>query len=186
VCHARADPNYTARVDPRLSRIFVEQQSLGFSGLSGSELSGTVRLSDALLNTAIAIALPPDGIVRTVIVRSYENNRLDAKVTLARPSFLPPLTVQLAVDRQPDLPGNPLLALRLIGGAGSLLKLTSSFVRRAAALPPGISIEGDRVLVDIRAVLQARGQAAFLEFAKQVSVTTEDGGLAVFVQARVP
>ena len=186
MCHASGDPNYTARVDPRVERIFIEQQSLGFKGLSGSDLSGTIRLSDALLNTGIAVALPPDGIVRSVIVRSHENNRLDAKVTLARPSFLPPLTVQLAIDRQPELPDSPLLVLRLAGGAGSLLRLTNSFVRRAAALPPGLSIDGDRILVDIRAVLQDRGQGPLLEFAQQISVTTENGGLAVFVHARVP
>jgi hypothetical protein len=173
-------------VDPRFERIFTEQQSLGFQGLSGSAFSGTIRIADALLNACIAAALPADGIVRTMTAASREGNRVDAKVTLARPSFLPPMTVQLAIERQPALPADPVLVLRVAGGAGSLLKLTSSFVRRAAALPPGIAIDGDRVLVDIRGLLQGRGQAQLLDFAQQIVVTTEEGRLAVEVQARVP
>jgi hypothetical protein len=173
-------------VDPRFERIFTEQQSLGFQGLSGSAFSGTIRIADALLNACIAAALPADGIVRTMTAASREDNRVDAKVTLARPSFLPPMTVQLAIERQPALPADPVLVLRVAGGAGSLLKLTSSFVRRAAALPPGIAIDGDRVLVDIRGLLQGRGQAQLLDFAQQIVVTTEEGRLAVEVQARVP
>ena len=173
-------------MDPRFERIFTEQQSLGFQGLSGSAFSGTIRIADALLNACIAAALPADGIVRTMTAASREGNRVDAKVTLARPSFLPPMTVQLAIERQPALPADPVLVLRVAGGAGSLLKLTSSFVRRAAALPPGIAIDGDRVLVDIRGLLQGRGQAQLLDFAQQIVVTTEEGRLAVEVQARVP
>jgi hypothetical protein len=172
-------------VDPRFERIFTEQQSLGFEGLSGSIFSGTIRISDALLNTCIAAALPPDGIVRAVAVQSRENNRLEAKVTLARPSFLPPFTVEFVIDRQPVLPVDPVLVLRVAGGAGSLLKLASSFVRRAAALPPGVAIDGDCVLIDVRAVLHERGQADLLNFAQTISVTTEKTGLVVVVQACV-
>lgn len=187
ICPVYAGDNshYTARVDPRFARIFTEQQSLGFQALSGSVFSGTVRIADALLNTCIAAALPADGIVRTLTVMSRADNRIDAKVTLARPSFLPALTVELAIDRQPTLPGDPVLVLRVAGGAGSLLKLASSFVRRAAPLPPGIAIDGDQVLVDIRAMLQDRGQAHLLDFAQEILVTTEQARVAVAVQARV-
>ena len=183
--YARDNSHYTARVDPRFARIFTEQQSLGFQGLSGSVFSGTIRIVDALLNACIAAALPADGIVRTVTVTSREDNRIDARVTLARPAFLPALTVALAIDRQPILPGDPVLALRVAGGAGSLLKLASSFVRRSAALPPGIAIDGDLVLVDIRAILQDRGQAHLLDFAQEIVMRTEQGRVAVAVQARV-
>ena len=185
MCHACGDPHYTARVDPRFERILTQQQSLGFPGLAGSTVNGTIRIADALLNTCIAASLPADGIVRTVTMRSHDGNRLDAKVTLSRPSFLPPLTVEFAIDRQPVLPADPVLALRVAGGAGSLLRLTSSFVRRSATLPPGVAIDGDSVLVDIRAALQHRGQAALLDFAQEIIVATEEGRLVVVVQAKV-
>jgi hypothetical protein len=183
VCHARVDPHYTARVDPRFERILKEQQSLGFPGLSGSTVNGTIRIGEALLNTAITAALPADGIVRALTVRPREGNRLEARVTLARPAFLPPFTVELAIERQPVLPADPGLVLRLAGGAGSLLSLASSFVRRSVPLPPGITIDGDRVRVDIRAVLQDHGQAALLDLAREISVTTEPAGLVVAVHA---
>lgn len=185
VCHGRGDPHYTARVDPRIERIIAEQRRVGFHGLSGSEFGGTIRISDSLLNQFLAVALPPNGPVRALTVRSREGNWLDAKVTLARPSFLPPLSAELAIDRQPTLPHDPVLALRLAGGAGSLARLLASPLRRAVSLPPGITIEGDRLLVDIRAVLQDRGQASLLDYVQQLCVTTEEAGMAVIVLARV-
>ena len=157
-----------------------------FSGLSGSEFGGTIRISDRLLNDCIAAALPADGFVRAVTVRSREGNWLNAKVTLARPSFLPALGAELAIDRQPTLPHDPVLVLRLSGGAGTLLKLANSTLRRNISLPAGITIDGDRVLVDIRAVLHARGQAPMLDYVQQLCVSTEEAGVAEIVLARVP
>ena len=168
-----------------MERILAEQQSLRFQGLAGSTFSGTIRIADALLNSCIAAALPPDGMVRGVTVTSREGDRIDARVSLARPSFLPALTVQLAIDRQPVLPADPVLVLRVAGGAGFLLKLTSSFVRRAATLPPGIAIDGDCVRVDIRATLQERGQAQFLDFAETIVVTTEPSCVVVTVKGGI-
>ena len=173
-------------MDPRLERIVAEQKRVRFQGLSGSEFGGTIRLSDRLLNACIAAAMPADGPVRALTVRSREGNWLDVKVTLAKPSFLPPLSAELAIDRQPTLPNDPVLTLRLAGGAGSLMKLLNSPLRRAVTLPPGIKIDGDRLLVDIRAVLQDRGQASLLDYLQQMCVTTEEAGIAVIVLARVP
>lgn len=173
-------------VDPRIERILAEQQRIRFQGLSGSEFGGTIRISDDLLNQCIAAALPPDLPVRALTVRCREGNWLNARVTLARPSFLPPLTVELAIDRQPTLPHDPVLVLRLTGGAGSLMKLFNSPLRRAVSLPPGVQIDGDRVLVDIRAILQERGQAPLLDYVQQMCVATEEAGMAVIVLARVP
>jgi hypothetical protein len=186
VCHARDVPHYTSRVDPRLERIVTEQRRVHFSGLSGSELGGTIRISDRLLNECISAALPSNGPIRALTVRSREGNWLDAKVTLAKPSFLPPLSAELVIDRQPTLPNDPVLALRLAGNAGSLMKLLNSPLRRAVSLPPGIRIDGDRLLVDLRAVLQDRGQASLLDYVQQMCVTTEEAGMAVIVLARVP
>ena len=173
-------------MDPRLERIFTEQQRARFHGLSGSEFGGTIRISDSLLNQCLQMALPADGLVRAVSVRSREGNWLDAKVTLARPSFLPPISVEFAIDRQPTLPHDPVLALRLTGGAGALLKLANRTFPGAMPLPAGVRLDGDRVLVDIRAVLQDRGQAALLDFVQQICVTTEEAGVAVILPARVP
>ena len=164
----------------------AEQKRVRFQGLSGSEFGGTIRISDRLLNEAIAAVLPLDGPVRALTVRSREGNWLDAKVTLAKPSFLPPLSAELAIDRQPTLPHDPVLALRLAGGAGSLVKLLASPLKRAVSLPPGIAIDGDRLLVDIRAVLKDRGEASLLDYVQQMCVTTEEAGIAVIVLARVP
>ncbi len=173
-------------MDPRIERILAEQQRLRFQGLSGSEFGGTIRISDRLLNECIAAALPRDLPIRALTIRSREGNWLNVSVTLAKPSFLPPLSAELAIDRQPTLPHDPVLGLRLTGGAGSLMKLFNSPLRRAVSLPPGIQIDGDRVLIDIRTVLQEAGQASWLDFVQQMCVGTEEAGIAVIVLTRVP
>jgi hypothetical protein len=172
-------------VDPRFADVLERQQRSGFPGLAGSELGGTIRMSDQLLNQLIAASLPASSPVRSVVVHSREGNWLHATVTLAKPSFLPPLRMELAIDRQPELPGNPMLVLRLSGGAGVMLRLAGSALARAVTLPPGIRVDGDRVFIDIRAMLQQHGQAKLLDFVQQLCIATEESGIAVVVRTRI-
>ena len=172
-------------MDPRFEKVLAEQQRLRFPGISGSELGGTIRVSDQLLNQFVAASLPPDGVVRALQLRSRAGNWLNVKLSLAKPAFMPPLNFELTIDRQPELPHDPVVVLRFTGGAGAVLKLASSALERSVALPPGVRLSGDRVHVDIRALLQQRGQAALLDYVQQLCVSTEEAGVAVIIRARV-
>jgi hypothetical protein len=170
-------------MDPRVAAIVTEQLGAGLPGLAGTEARMAIRLSDQLVNQLIAASLPGGGAVRSVTVQARAGNALDVTIVLARPAFLPPLHAQLAIERQPVLPADPVLALRLTGGAGSLLKLAGPWL--GGALPAGVRLDHDLVLVDVRALLASRGQASHLHYARELQVTTEASAIVVNVVAGV-
>jgi len=55
----------------------------------------------------------------------------------------------------------------------------------SAFLPPGIRLDGDRLLVDLRAVLQPYDPGRILDLAREIEVATLDGAMVLFVHASV-
>lgn len=172
-------------MDARLQAVLVKQLASRFSGLSGSDAQATLRITDRLLNESIAAALPPEGPLRSFVAHSLGGNRIDATVALSRPAFLPPLRVHLVIERGFILPQEPVLVLRIAGGAGGLLRVAAPMLA-ATALPPGVRLDGDRIRVDVRAALAARGQATMLDFVRDLQFTTEEATLVVRITALVP
>jgi hypothetical protein len=64
-----------------------------------------------------------------------------------------------------------------------------SFAGGAAAffnlLPPGVRMEGDRVLVNIAELARRHGRADMLELVRRLHVTTEDGAVVLEVDVSV-
>jgi hypothetical protein len=172
------------RMDDRLRTILTRQQSAGYPGLAGTEVHATIRISAQLLNEAIAGFLASTTApVRELTLVPHVGNRIDVRVDPAK-AFIPAITVTVAIDRQPQLPADPVLVLRMTGG-GAMLRLAGPMISSFAFLPPGIRIDGDRILVDLRAVAQPYDQARLFEMARQIEVATLDGALVVFVHASV-
>jgi hypothetical protein len=171
-------------MDPRLAPLLAQVQATGFADFAGSESYSVVRVHERLLNEAAAAFVASSTIVRTVTVHPRASNQIDVQLKLAKPAFLPAFNIGLHVDRQPQLPDDPVLVLRLTG-AGGLLRLAAPALESSGALPPGIRIEGDRLLVDVRELLQREGRAELLRYAEQVHVLSEEGRLVIAAQLRV-
>lgn len=157
-----------------LSSIVREQLAGGFADLADARASIRIPVSERLLNDVIARALPADGRLRSVRVRPRDGDRFDVSVKLARPDFLPPFNVTAAVERQPVLPESPLLLLRLssIPGLVSAAGFGASFFN---VLPPGMSIDGNLVRVDLRVLLQRGGLDAAWPFIERVQLRSFEG-----------
>jgi hypothetical protein len=171
-------------MDPRLEQILSQQQAAGFAGLAGSEMAATIRFSDQLLNQLIAAFLPAQQPLRSVSVRSRSGNRLDVTLRLKTPAFAPPIPIALSVERQPAFPDDPVVVLRVAGLTGGVLHFVGGVLGRFAGLPPGIRLDGERLLVDLRVLAQQRRQAALLAHVQQLTITTEEGRVAAGVVAR--
>lgn len=145
--------------------------------LSGSQGSLDLLVSGTLIDRAIAAHLPPDGAVKDVSVRPL-SGRARVTIHLARPSFLPPLTVGVTVDRQPDLPAAPelVLKLELPPGLGLLLGVGANLF---ATLPPGLRVEGDRLHVDLAALLARQHVLWALRYARSLVVSFEEGRVRI-------
>jgi hypothetical protein len=171
-------------MDPRLRDVLSKQQEAGFPGLAGTTVRATIRISEPLLNDVIARVLPPDGALRSVTIHPEASNRFSVRLALAKPAFLPPMNATLTVERQPRLPADPVLVLKLTGGA-AVLRLAAPAITNLGLLPAGVRMEGDHFYVDVLTLLQQHGQAHLLTYADDLQVTTEEATLAVIVDAKI-
>jgi len=135
-----------------------------------------IRVPDQLINQAVAAALPAGGALRSLAVRARAGNTFDVHATTGK-VFVPTINAQLAIERQPAFPNDPVLVLRIVGGAGTLLKFAGPFL--SAALPPFVRLEQELLLVDLRALATQYGQAASLAYVRDLRVTTEENAVLV-------
>ena len=166
-----------------LVRLLMRQQATGFEDLRGAEVSANVPISERLLNEFIQESLPRSVPVRDLHVSPQAGDRFDVRARLGSSSFLPPLKLGVLIDRQPDLPASTILVLKLEMGA--LMSLASPALRFFDALPRGIRVEGDRVYVDLAALLEPRGFGDYLQFVRRLEVHTVAGAVVATIQAGV-
>lgn len=147
---------------------------------AGTRVIGDVPVSDRLVNEVITEKIGRDSAVREVVVRS-EDGRARVTVKIARPSFLPPLSFVLTIESQPQLPASPVLVLRIgmMPGVAALLGTGISFMK---VLPPGLRLEGERLLVDIAAVLEDRDLGWVLPYLRSLSVSFEAGRIVTHLE----
>jgi hypothetical protein len=161
-----------------------QQQASGFADMAGAQATVSLPLSDRLLNQVIAANLPPDGVLRHAELRVHAGERLTLRVTLAKPSFLPPLNVNLHIERQAQLPDSPVIVLK-VSGAGGLMAMAGSAAGLANGLPPGMRLDGDRIYVDLDAMLRPHGADTLLDLLEKLSVTTVEGVVTLAFRARI-
>jgi hypothetical protein len=171
-------------VDPRLGALLSRLQATRFTDLAGSEAYTVIRIGEPLLNQAAATFLASSTIIRDATIHPRAANQIDVQLKLAKPAFLPAFKLTVHVEEQPQLPDRPELVLRL-SGAGGLLRLAGPALGSSSALPPGVRLDADRVIVDVRRVLQSRGYGDLLDYVDQLQVLSEDARLVLAVQLKI-
>lgn len=169
---------------PVIFDLLQRQQRDGFPDLSGSEFAATMPISDRLVNSLVAALLPDRGKVREVQVQSEEGNRVTVRIRLSGPILLPAIPVTLAIEDQPDLPERPILGLRL-SHASRFVALAASALPAMVTLPPGISMEDDRIRIDLRRLLADRGMERWLGYLTSLRLTTRAGAVVLDVRAAI-
>jgi hypothetical protein len=170
-------------VDEWIARLLRRQIETGFADLRGADAAFTVPFSERLLNDVLAEILPRSGAVREPYVSPEAGDRFQVRVRLSSPSFLPPLRLRIAIDRQPELPTSPVLVLRL--ERTGLLTLAGPILRLINALPDGVAVKDDRIYVDLRAMLERHHLAQYLEYVKELRINTVEGAMILAVRGRV-
>lgn len=170
--------------DDVLQDIVRRQQSAGFPDLAGAEAAATIPIGDRLINEVIAARLPLRGPVREVRLRAEDANQIVVSLRITKGVLDFPLNVTLAIEEQPTLPGRPILGLRLLRMPG-LIGLAGSAMRFLDFLPPGVSLDGQMLRVDIRTLLSRYGHAEVLNYLTWLQVTTRPGAVVVSVRGSV-
>ena len=169
-------------MDPRLSGILDRLRASGFAEVKGARASLSIPVSEAILNELITAALPASGSLRDLHVRPRAGNRLAVRARASRLDFLPPMTISLQIEGQPRLPDTPLV-VRILSMPG-LLSVAGSMLS-PSSLPPGIRLERERVLVDVRQLLEAKGFAEIVPLIERLQVSSEEGRLLIDVDIQV-
>jgi hypothetical protein len=165
-------------------KLFADQERHGFPDLAGSDGHAVIKVSERLLNAIIAEQIQRSASIRELHVTPRAGNRLGVRVVVAKPSFLPPITLEVRIDKQPSLPDDPVLGLTL-SGIGGLLRFAGPAAGFFKVLPPGVRMEGERVFVDLRAALAPHGLTRALNYVKDVAVGSEEGRVVVAFAAAV-
>jgi hypothetical protein len=168
-----------------VAELVTSLQAAGFRDIAGARASARIPVSRGLVNHLIAAALQGASTpIRGVEVRPRAGDQFDLVLTLSWP-FVPPLKVSVAIARQPEFPSSPLLVFRwsLLGAVGVL---ASRVIASLDRLPPGVRLEGDRLVLDLP-VLASRGPAAtLLPYLKMLEVHTIDDRIVVDVELQIP
>jgi hypothetical protein len=161
-------------MDPRLIDLLQQQHARGFPDFAGARVTVSIPVSDRLVTAFASENMPASGPVREIDVRAHEANHLSVRVRLWRPALMPPVSVNLAIVQQPMLPETPVVGLRL-SAPGALLALAGSAARVFNVLPPGVQMDGNRINVNLRAMLEQRGLGQVLDYLESLEITTEEG-----------
>jgi hypothetical protein len=170
-------------VDERFLRLLRRQQASGFDDVRGAEASVTVPVSERLLNEAITDAMPPSAPVRDLSVKPIAGDRFAVRARIGSSAFLPAFNVTLTIHQQPAFPASPVLVLTMEGSG--LLSFAGPALRFLDALPPGIRVDHDRILVDLATLLEARGLGGYLQYVDDLRINTVEGAVLVSFRASI-
>lgn len=153
-----------------MDRIFQRIIRDNFSELRGAVVEASVPVPEALINEIMQVALDGNKNIAFVRASIHPQNKIsvDIKTTL-----LPwTLNLKLKLDSSVDFASysSPKIRAwmennRLLGSLGSMFN----------ALPEGIKLYGDQVVIDLGAFLRTPEQRRLLSLVKAVAIRTEEG-----------
>ena len=159
-----------------------------FQEIAGARVAGEIPLSERLVNQLVAEALKRStgGPIETAEVHVRIGGELDVRLRLRRPRFVPPVMVRLRIEKQPT-PEEPELVLRWhLPGIGALAKLAGPVLSFVTASRPGITVDSDRIAVDVTRLAREQGAGDLLDYLTALRVETRAQALVVIFEIRVP
>ena len=170
--------------DARIASLLHDLAASGLADVSGARVSVSIPATEHLLNRIVPLLLPPDAPVRDLTLHPESDNWFTVRVKLARPEFLPPLKLRLRIEQQPDLPASAVIGFRIASLPG-LMSLAGAALAFTRVLPPGVQLDGDRLTVDLRPMLDKQGFATYLQYVERLQITTHGGRLVIELGLRV-
>jgi len=161
-----------------MDEIFQRIVANNFSDLKGLAVDASVPVPGELINEIIEAALQGNKNIEYCRVSIAGQNRVSVKL---KTTMLPwPLDLKLKLFRSVDLARSPRIRASLENNL--LLGKLGSFFK---ALPKGINLYGNQVVVDIESFLSTPEQKKFLDLIKSAEINTEEGRVILDVNAKV-
>src|SRR5688572_25675788 len=136
------------------------------------------------MSRLVAERLTADVPIRDFDLSAHDGDLMRIRIRLAKPAFLPPIQIRLAIERQLELPTNPTLVLKVASqGVASLAAIALPFVDE---LPAGVQYTEGRFIINVRTILERQNAADVLNYLTEVKVTTAEHHVIVRARARLP
>jgi hypothetical protein len=161
-----------------MDEIFQKIVNNNFSDLTGLTVDASIPVPQDLINEIITAALHGSKNIEYCQAAVRRQNRVSVKL---KTTLWPwPLDLKIRLFKSVDLTGSPKIRAFLENNV--LLGKIGSFLN---ALPDGVKLYGDQVVVDIGAYLQTPEQARILKLIRSMEIKTEEGKAIFDVKIRV-
>ena len=161
-----------------MDKIFQKIIDNKFSDLKGLAVEASVPVPQYIVNELIEVALQGNKNIEYCQVSVGGQNRVSVKL---KTIMLPwPLDLKLKLFKSVDLARSPRIRASLENNL--LLGKLGSFFK---ALPEGIKLYGDQVVVDIGLFLRTPEQKRIFDLIKSAEINTEAGKVILDVKIRV-
>jgi hypothetical protein len=163
-----------------MDRVFQKLIDSNFSDLKGTVLDASIPVPQALINELIEASLRGNKTIASCTLSIHPQNRVSVHL---KTTMLPwPLHLKLKLDKSVDFASDSSPKIRawlennrLLGSLGSMFN----------ALPEGIKISGNQVVLDLGAFLRTPEQKRWLDLVKSVDIQTEEGNVLLDVRVEV-
>lgn len=161
-----------------MDEIFRKLIEDNFSDLAGLTVDASIPVPEHIVNEIIEAALRGNKNINDCRVSIRGQNKIS--VNLKTPLWPWPINLTLRFERSVDFTGNPKIRASLennvlLGKLGSLFN----------ALPDGVNIHGDQVIIDVQSFLGTPEQRKMFGLIQSVEIRTEQAKLIFDVKIKV-
>jgi hypothetical protein len=161
-----------------MDAIFRKLIDNNLSDLAGLTVDASVPVPEHIVNEIIEVTLRGNKNITACHVSIGGQNKVS--VNLKTPLWLWPINIKLQLASSLDISGSPKIRASLennvfLGKLGAWFK----------ALPAGVNIYGDQVIVDIQSLLETPEQRKLLELIQSVQIRTEPARVIFDIQIKV-
>ena len=168
----------TATTSTTVNEIFQKIIDNGFSDLDGLAVDASIPVPQLIINEVIGAALQGNQNMEYCRVSIGEQNRIVVNV---KTTWWPwPVNLKIWIFKSVDPAPSPKIRALLENNA--LLGKLGSFFK---ALPEGVKLYGEQIVIDVGSFLQTEQQRKFLVSVKSLEIQTEKGKLIFDVQIRI-
>ncbi|HEX9387797.1 MAG TPA: hypothetical protein VF918_15850 [Anaerolineales bacterium] len=163
-----------------MDKIFEKVINNNFSDLKGTVIDASVLVPEYLINEMIQAALQGNKSIESCPISVHGQNRVSANV---KTTLLPwSLNLKLKLDSSVDFASYSSPKIRAWLENNILLGRLGSFLN---ALPDGVKLYGQQIVLDIGAFFQTPEQKRMLDLVKSVGIRTEESKVILDVKIEI-
>jgi hypothetical protein len=149
-----------------------------FSELAGLTVDASIPLSEHLVNEFVQSSLQGNKNITEFYIAIHAGNKF--AVNLKTPLWLWPINLKVRLEKSVDFTGAPKIRASLenyalLGKLGAVFK----------ALPPGVTIQDDQVIIDVESFLTSTEQRKWLTLIESMEIKTEEARVIFDIKIEV-